>query len=102
MAYERPKRTVLLESGNPHRCTAVVFSRAHRPQSRIYDDPTLASLYRLVRAINEGAALGLIMPVWQSELGWSSGFISSAGAGKTRPGPPKVSMSPKSFMKSSF
>ena len=60
MAYERPKRTVLLESGNPHRCTAVVFSRAHRPQSRIYDDPTLASLYRLVRAINEGAALGLI------------------------------------------
>ncbi len=34
----------------------------------------------LALAFSTGAALGLIMPVWQSELGWSSSFISSAGA----------------------
>lgn len=34
----------------------------------------------LALAFSTRAALGLIMPVWQSELGWSSSFISSAGA----------------------
>ena len=34
----------------------------------------------LALAFSTRAALGLIMPVWQSELGWSSSFISGAGA----------------------
>lgn len=31
-------------------------------------------------AFSARAALGLIMPVWQSEFGWSSSYISSVGA----------------------
>ena len=34
----------------------------------------------LALAFSARAALGLIMPVWQRELGWSSSFLSSAGA----------------------
>lgn len=34
----------------------------------------------LAIAFSARAALGLIMPVWQSEFGWSSGYISSVGA----------------------
>ncbi len=34
----------------------------------------------LALAFSTRAALGLIMPVWQSEFGWSSSFISSVGA----------------------
>lgn len=32
-------------------------------------------------AFSARAALGLIMPVWQSEFGWSSSYISGVGAG---------------------
>lgn len=35
----------------------------------------------LALAFSARAALGLIMPVWQDELGWSSSFLSGAGAG---------------------
>lgn len=35
----------------------------------------------LALAFSARAALGLIMPVWQAELGWSSSFLSGAGAG---------------------
>ncbi|MGQ0611197.1 MAG: MFS transporter [Paracoccaceae bacterium] len=35
----------------------------------------------LALAFSARAALGLIMPVWQTELGWSSSFLSGAGAG---------------------
>ena len=31
-------------------------------------------------AFSARAALGLVMPVWQRDLGWSSGFISGVGA----------------------
>lgn len=31
-------------------------------------------------AFSSRAALGLIMPVWQTEFGWSSSYISSVGA----------------------
>jgi MFS family permease len=31
-------------------------------------------------AFSSRAALGLIMPVWQTEFGWSSGYISGVGA----------------------
>ncbi len=34
----------------------------------------------LALAFSTRAALGLIMPVWQSEFGWSSSFISGVGA----------------------
>jgi MFS family permease len=34
----------------------------------------------LATAFSARAALGLIMPVWQSEFGWSSSYISSVGA----------------------
>lgn len=34
----------------------------------------------LALSFSTRAALGLVMPVWQSELGWSSSFISSVGA----------------------
>ena len=34
----------------------------------------------LAIAFSARAALGLIMPVWQSEFGWSSSYISSVGA----------------------
>ncbi len=34
----------------------------------------------LALAFSARAALGLIMPVWQAEFGWSSSFMSGAGA----------------------
>lgn len=34
----------------------------------------------LALAFSARAALGLMMPVWEAELGWSRGFISGAGA----------------------
>ena len=34
----------------------------------------------LALSFSTRAALGLVMPVWQAELGWSSSFISSVGA----------------------
>ncbi len=35
----------------------------------------------LALAFSGRAALGLVMPVWQADFGWSSSFISSVGAG---------------------
>ncbi|MDD5036528.1 MAG: MFS transporter [Methylococcaceae bacterium] len=35
----------------------------------------------LALAFSARATLGLVMPVWQSELGWSRSFVSGAGAG---------------------
>ncbi|RDD63022.1 MFS transporter [Ferruginivarius sediminum] len=35
----------------------------------------------LALAFSTRAALGLVMPVWQQELGWTSSFISGVGAG---------------------
>jgi MFS family permease len=34
----------------------------------------------LAFAFSARAALGLVMPVWEAEFGWSRGFVSSAGA----------------------
>lgn len=35
----------------------------------------------LALAFSTRAALGLVMPVWQEELGWSRSFVSGAGSG---------------------
>ncbi|MEQ8964946.1 MAG: MFS transporter [Azospirillaceae bacterium] len=41
----------------------------------------LFSFLALSLSFSARAALGLVMPVWQEELGWSSSFISGVGSG---------------------
>ena len=54
---------------------------AGRSQPSLQNWPIVAfGFIALALAFSTRAALGLIMPVWQSELGWSSSFISGAGA----------------------
>ncbi|MCY1127745.1 MFS transporter [Frigidibacter sp. RF13] len=58
------------------------MTSAPLPQARISQPWTLVGFgfLALALAFSARAALGLIMPVWQRELGWSSSFLSGAGA----------------------
>lgn len=50
------------------------------PASRQNWTVVIFGFLALSLAFSARAALGLVMPVWQAEFGWSSGYISSVGA----------------------
>lgn len=50
------------------------------PVSRANWTVVIFGFLALALAFSARAALGLVMPVWQEQFGWSSSYISSVGA----------------------